>query len=328
MRTKSDKESKLELNKVEEELSNLVAEENYNKIKTELKNTNGEEAGMNAGKLWKIKKKLSPRPPNNPTAMVDKKGNLVTSAAGLESLALEHYKNVLHNREINEELKHIQQDKEYLYNLRINIAKANKSEPWNMNDLERVLSHLKANKCRDPLGNTNEIFKTNVAGDDLKEAILLLVNRIKDMDEFPEALRLCNISSIYKKGKRNNFDNYRGVFRVIIFRSILDRLVYNDIYPTIDSQLSDANVGSRKGRNVRDNLFALYAVINSIKSGNEEACDLGVYDVTKCFDALWNQECLNDLWDVGCQNDKLNVLAQGNTSARVAVKTPKEPQKE
>ena len=34
------------------------------------------------------------------------------------------------------------------------------------------------------------------------------------------------------------------------------------------------------------------------------------------------QECLDDLWDVGCQNDKLNILAQGNTSARVAVKTP------
>ena len=40
------------------------------------------------------------------------------------------------------------------------------------------------------------------------------------------------------------------------------------------------------------------------------------------FDALWNQEYLSDLWDVGCQNDKLNVLAQVNISARVAVKTP------
>ena len=58
-----------------------------------------------------------------------------------------------------------------------------------------------------------------------------------------------------------------------------------------------------------------------MKSGSEEACDIGVYDVMKCFDELWNQECLNDLWDAGCQDDNSNVLAQGNKSAKVAIKT-------
>ena len=115
---------------------------------------------------------------------------------------------------------------------------------------------------------------------------------------------------------------FSAIFQFLESDHLFSFILHLDIYPLVDSQLSDANVGSRKGRNIRDNLFALYAVINSIKSGNEEACDLGVYNVTKCFDALWNQECLNDLWDVGCQNDKLNVLAQGNISARVAVKTP------
>ena len=43
----------------------------------------------------------------------------------------------------------------------------------------------------------------------------------------------------------------------------------------------------------------------------------------KCFDSLWNQECLNDLWDAGCQDDKLHILAQGNKSAHVAIKTSK-----
>ena len=79
-------------------------------------------------------------------------------------------------------------------------------------------------------------------------ANLLMMNLIKNKQEFPEILRICNITSIYKKGKRNNFNNYRGIFRVVILRSILDRLIYNDIYPVIDSELSDANVGSRKGR--------------------------------------------------------------------------------
>ena len=132
------------------------------------------------------------------------------------------------------------------------------------------------------------------------------------------ALRL---KLFYPPYLRREFTNYRGIFRVIIFRSILDRLLYNNIYPVVDDNLSDANVGSRKGRNVRDNLFVLYAIMNSIKTGGEEACDIGVYDVIKCFDSLWSQECINDLWDAGCKDDKLNILALGNQHAKVAVKT-------
>ena len=98
--------------------------------------------------------------------------------------------------------------------------------------------------------------------------------------------------------------------------------MYNDIYPEVKSNLSDANVGSRKGRNVRDNLFVMYAIMNSIKSGGEEACDIAVYDVIKCFDSLWAQECINDLWDAGCRDDKLKLLALGNKNASVAIQTP------
>ena len=55
----------------------------------------------------------------------------------------------------------------------------NKTAPWTMDDLDRVLKHLKINKSRDPLGFANEIFRPEVAGSDLKKAILKLMNRIR-----------------------------------------------------------------------------------------------------------------------------------------------------
>ena len=39
---------------------------------------------------------------------------------------------------------------------------------------------------------------------------------------------------------------YQGIFRVVIFRSILERLIYNDEYYNIEINLSDANVGAKK----------------------------------------------------------------------------------
>ena len=231
----------------------------------EVKKIDCEEGGINSGHLWKLKKKLSPKCRDPPTAMMDRQGNLLTSAPAIEALAVDTYKKRLENKKIKDELKNLQNDKEDLCKLRLKLASKVKTPPWTMKQLETVLNYLKKNKSRDPLGYANDIFKLEVAGDDLKEAILILVNRIKKEQIYPEALELCDITSIYKnKGNRNNFDNYRGIFRVPIFRTILDRLIYNDEYPIIDAHLSDSNVGARKNRNIRDNIFVLNAINNSL----------------------------------------------------------------
>ena len=188
-----------------------------------------------------------------------------------------------------------------------------------MADLDEVLKHLKNGKSRHPNNHINELFNSMVAGIDMKIAVLKLMNKIKSELSYPETLEFCNISSIYKKGKKSSFDNYRGVFRVTVHLNIIDRLVYNDVYPYVDNKISDANVGCRKGRTIRDNLFVLNAVLNSVSRDNEEPCDIGVYDITKAFDSLWAQDCLNDLYDNSCNDDKLNLLHLGTN--KVAIKT-------
>ena len=55
-----------------------------------------------------------------------------------------------------------------------------------MSQLEVVLKSLKMNKSRDPHGYANELFRIDVAGDDLKKAILLLMNRIKNEQRIPK----------------------------------------------------------------------------------------------------------------------------------------------
>ena len=191
-----------------------------------------------------------------------------------------------------------------------------------MTDLEAVLNKLKKNKSRDPNGLANELFKTDSAGDDLKVAILKLMNRIKNEQKYPKCLEFCNITSIWKmKGPRNKFSSYRGIFRVSIFRAILDRLIYNDEYENIDSNLTDSNVGARRSRNVRDNIFVLNAIFNSQRNNTEEALDIQVYDVDKCFDSLWLKEVITALYEAGLQNDKLPLLFLENRNAQVAIKT-------
>ena len=150
----------------------------------------------------------------------------------------------------------------------------------------------------------------------------MLMNRIKDEQIYPKCLESCNISSIWKlKGPKNRFSSYRGIFRVSIFRAILDRLIYNDEYDKLDSNLTDSNVGARKMRNIRDNIFVLNAILNSNKNTSEEAVDIQIYDVEQCFDALWLEEVIISLYEDGLKNDKLPLLFLENRNAKVAVKT-------
>ena len=324
LKNKHDEESKKELDKVEIELADKCAEENRRKIIDQIEGLECNDGGVNSGRLWKLRKKLFPRSRDPPTAMLDTMGNLVTNPKVIEEMAIKTFTDRLKNKPIKEGLENVKKDKEELCRKRLEKAKNSKTEPWKIEDLEAVLKFLKKNKSKDPFGYVNEIFDVEVAGDDLKLAMLILMNRIKTEQVYPKVLELCDITPIFKlKGSRNEFTNYRGIFRVSVFRSILDRLIYNDEYHNIDRNLTDCNVGARKGRNIRDNIFVLNAITNSVIKGGEQAIDIQVFDVKTCFDSLWLQECINDAYEAGMKNDKLPLLYLENLNAKVAVKTAK-----
>ena len=220
-------------------------------------------------------------------------GNLVTTKSGIEKLTVETYQERLKPWKIKDELTLYQKQREKLCDERLQEASENKTPPWDMEDVNIVLKQLKPNKSRDPLGFGNELFRPNNAGNDLKLAVLKMMNQIKDQQVVPEALKYCNISSIYKqKGSKKDFDNYRGIFRVTVLRSILDKLIYNDEYENIDEKLTDSNVEARRGRNIRDNIFIINAITNQIARHKLKGVDIAIYDVMKCFDKLWQKNVL------------------------------------
>ena len=161
-----------------------------------------------------------------------------------------------------------------------------------------------------------------MAGTDLIKSLILLSNKAKDECEIPDFVQLSNITSIYKnRGSKSDLDSDRGVFNVATVRSIIDKLVYNDYYDLVDMNMSDSNVGGRRGRNIRDNLFIINGVINyALKE--KIAIDINLYDIAKCFDAMWYQETMNDMWDVGVKDNKFALMAKMNKECNIAVKTP------
>ena len=179
--------------------------------------------------------------------------------------------------------------KEDLWSSRYNHIRGKIYKPWSIEQIKLAICSLKNNKTRDPHGWLNETFKDcaqinpyntkNSPGaddeNDLVMAMYFMMNGIKQNMHVPEFMKLGNITSIYKnKGSRQNLENDRGIFILPVLKKILDKLIYLDFYDSINSNMSDSNIGARKEQNVRNHLFLIYGIINNVIKDREESIHL------------------------------------------------------
>ena len=102
-------------------------------------------------------------------------------------------------------------------------------------------------------------------------------------------------------------------------------MIYSDKYDDVDYSMSDSNIGARRKKNVRNHLFIIYGIINSVIQGEAGCIDIQIYDLIQAFDALWLEDCLNDIYDAlpsASRDDKLALLYDVNKENKVAVNTP------
>ena len=101
------------------------------------------------------------------------------------------------------------------------------------------------------------------------------------------------------------------------------KLIYNDKYSIIDSNMSDLNVGARRKKNIRNPIFVINGIIYDVLSSKKKkAIDIQIMDYKQCFDYMWIEETMNDMFEAGVVDDQLALIYEANRKVKVAVKTP------
>ena len=322
--TNGSKVFKAKIFEVENKISEKIGTQNANIVRDYINSMSIEGKFSQIG-MWKLKNRLIPKDVDPPMGKYDEFGNVITAPEALKALYLSHYVKRLEHRVIAEKYAENYEKKMFLWQLRLRSLRDEKSDDWTSKNLSDALKSLKNNKTRDPSGYINELFKPAIIGEDLQMALLDLVNGIKREMYLPDVLQLANITTIYKKkGSRLDLENDRGIFTLSIFRKIIDRLIYQQLYSYIDCGMSDCNIGARKNKNIKNHLFIVYAVINYVLKSNSTCVDIHIYDLVKAFDVLWLEDSFNDLWDTipeKVRNDKLSLLYQTCVKNLVAVNT-------
>ena len=101
-----------------------------------------------------------------PMALNDEEGNIITSPDGIKELCLNEMVHRLRHRKIHPKLVKLKVLKELLWKKRLKLARNRKTHSWKAYELKKVLIGLKNNRCCDPQGLINEVFKPTVAGSD------------------------------------------------------------------------------------------------------------------------------------------------------------------
>ena len=170
---------------VSEEISNLnakiadiISEEERIKCHV-LKNFWDQSGSVNLSEMWKLKKKMWPNKQSSlPTAKINHKGRLVSSAKDIKSALRKEYMEKLRSRPKHPMANKLIKSKTIL--LKLKNALKIKSESFSMEELDLVLMNIKTGKARDADGRVREIFKLNIIGHDLKLSLLTLLDNIKE----------------------------------------------------------------------------------------------------------------------------------------------------
>ena len=305
-------------------ISDIEAEFYRNKIMEQYQDISKNPENVSLSQVWKKMDKLWPKCGNSlPTAKKNHAGRIISAPNELKSLLSKEYKERLRTRPLRPDLKHLKKGKKRIFLMKLKLAESHRSKPWTLSDLDKALGALKNNKSRDPEGFLNEIFKKNVIGTNLKHSMLLMFNRIRQKRLIPIFLNFTNITTVPKKGSRLLLQNERGIFRVSILRFILMRLVYNEKYPEVDSNMSDCQMGGRKQKGWRNNIFIVNGIIHDVMSSVKKSpVLLQIYDYRQMFDAINLEEAISDVYDAGVRDDNLALIYRANEDINMAVNTP------
>ena len=309
---------------IEKTIANMEAFENREFIKKHFGKFSEDPEAINLQEMWKVLKKINPKHGKAiPIAKKNHIGKLISSPKEIKKLLGKEYKQRLRPRPTRPDLGNIKRRRQLIFDMQLRIASSNKSLPWTMSDLDTVLRGLKNNKSRDHAGYVNEIFKPGVIGSDLKESLLTMFNGLKTKKLIPEFMRMPNITTVPKKGSLTLLENERGIFCVDKLRSILMRMVYNDKYPIIDKNMSDSQMGGRKGKGCRDNIFIINGIIHDVlRSIKNKPVLLQIYDYSQMFDSINLKQAISDIYEAGLKDDNLHLIFEANKEILMSVNTP------
>jgi hypothetical protein len=133
------------------------------------------------------------------------------------------------------------------------------------------------------------------AGDEtLYSEIHRLICCIWNKEELPQQWKLSIIVPIYKKGDKNDFNNYRGISLLSTAYKILSNILLARLTPYVNEIIGDHQCGFRRNRSSRDQIFYIRQILEKKWEYNGMVYQLFI-DFKKACDSIKREVLYNIL---------------------------------
>ena len=187
-------------------------------------------------------------------------------------------------------------------------------------ELNLAIKSLKKNKSSGEDNLVNEFFIH--APSPVKLFILILFNKILDLEYFPSVWAIGNVVPVFKKGDKKNANNYRGITIISCLGKLFTKIMNNRINGFVEEKniLSDIQYGFRKNRSTIDCLFIVKGLIDIMfaKGLKLYVCFI---DYEKAYDLI-DRACLfHKLMKEGISSKCINLFKNMYSKIKLKVTT-------
>ena len=163
------------------------------------------------------------------------------------------------------------------------------SLPPSIQEFNKAINRMKPGKAPGPDNIPLELITHG--GPELKNRLMLLILKIWETKTLPNDFRDVNIVAIFKKGDREDCNNYRGISLLSIAGKIFARILLDRLLILTEDVLPESQCGFRPSRGTIDMIFCARQLQEKSQEQQQPAMFI-FWDLKKAFDkvprpAMW-----------------------------------------
>ena len=174
-------------------------------------------------------------------------------------------------------------------------------------EVRKAVKHMTCNKASGGDGIPADVYKHGWTT--LVHHLHRLFQKIWDIEEVPQELKVASIVTIFKKGSRTECGNYRGISLLSVAGKIIAKVLLNRLQPLSESFIPETQCGFRPGRGTTDMIFSARQVQEKCREQGRDLC-LAFIDLTKAFDSVNREAPWACLARLGCPPKFVSITRQ------------------
>ena len=174
-------------------------------------------------------------------------------------------------------------------------------------EIKEAMSNLEVNKAKGPDSLGNEVLKN--LSESLCKSLCMLFNLIANKGHFPNEWKMSEIVPMFKDGNKQEVANYRPISLLSTVSKLLEKLIFNKLYPIVSPLLSESQHGFRSKKSTLTNLIEfLHHLFINVDSSDCDFLMVFYIDFKKAFDKVNHERLIEKLSSLGIGEACLKLL--------------------